>query len=125
MTRVAACQISLNIESPADNISRANQGISEAISQGAQILVLPELVNSGYAFTSVSEVQARSTTLDGELIASWKEIAHKNNVVIVAGLALTVDSRLYNASVVIDKSGLLGWYAKVHLFGEEHQFFKR
>jgi predicted amidohydrolase len=124
MTRVAACQISLDIENPAQNISRANQGISQAISQGAQIIVLPELTNSGYAFTSVSEVQERSTTLDGELITAWKEIAHKNDVVIVAGLALSVDSRLYNASVIIDKTGLLGWYAKVHLFGEEHQFFK-
>jgi predicted amidohydrolase len=121
---VAACQISLNIENPAENISRANQGISEAISQGAQIIVLPELTNSGYVFTSVSEVQERSTTLDGEIIAQWKEIAHKHDVVIVAGLALSVESRLYNASVIIDKSGLLGWYAKAHLFGEEHQFFK-
>ena len=124
MTRVAACQISLNIENPAENISRANQGISQAISQGAQIIVLPELTNSGYVFTSVSEVQERSTTLDGEIIAQWKEIAHKHDVVIVAGLALSVESRLYNASVIIDKSGLLGWYAKAHLFGEEHQFFK-
>ncbi|MFZ4123820.1 MAG: nitrilase-related carbon-nitrogen hydrolase [Candidatus Planktophila sp.] len=124
MTRVAACQISLNIENPAGNISHANQAISEAISQGAQIIVLPELTNSGYAFTSVSEVQERSTTLDGEIITHWKEIAQKSDVVIVAGLALSVESRLYNASVIIDKTGLLGWYAKVHLFGEEHQFFK-
>ena len=124
MTRVAACQISLSIENPAGNISHANQGIAEAISQGAQIIVLPELTNSGYVFTSVSEVQDRSTTLDGEIISQWKEIAHKNDVVIIAGLALSVESRLYNASVIIDKSGLLGWYAKAHLFGEEHQFFK-
>jgi predicted amidohydrolase len=124
MTRVAACQIALDIENPAQNIARANKAINDAIAQGAQIIVLPELVNSGYAFTSVSEVQDRSTTLDGELIAQWKEIAHKSDVVIVAGLALSVESRLYNASVVIDKTGLLGWYAKVHLFGEEHQFFK-
>ena len=69
MTRVAACQISLSIENPAGNISHANQGIAEAISQGAQIIVLPELTNSGYVFTSVSEVQDRSTTLDG---ATWQ-----------------------------------------------------
>ena len=51
MTRVAACQISLDIENPAQNIERANKAISDAISQGAQIIVLPELTNSGYAFT--------------------------------------------------------------------------
>lgn len=124
MTRVAACQISLDIENPAQNFARANKAIADAIVQGAQIIVLPELTNSGYAFTSVAEVQERSTTLDGELISHWKEIAHQSDVVIVAGLALSVDSRLYNASVVIDKSGLLGWYSKVHLFGDEHQFFK-
>jgi predicted amidohydrolase len=121
---VAACQISLNIENPVANISHANQGIAEAISHGAQIIVLPELTNSGYVFASVSEVQERSTTLEGEIIAQWREIAQKNDVVIVAGLALSVKSRLYNASVIIDKSGLLGWYAKAHLFGDEHQFFK-
>ena len=124
MTRVAACQISLNIENPTDNIARANKAIDNAISEGAKIIVLPELTNSGYAFTSVSEVQERSTTLDGEIIAQWKEISHKHDIVIIAGLALSVDSRLYNASVIIDKTGLLGWYAKTHLFGEEHQFFK-
>ena len=124
MTRVAACQISLDIENPAQNFARANKAIADSIVQGAQIIVLPELTNSGYAFTSVAEVQERSTTLDGELISHWKEIAHQSDVVIVAGLALSVDSRLYNASVVIDKSGLLGWYSKVHLFGDEHQFFK-
>ena len=124
MTRVAACQISLNIENPTDNIARANKAIDNAISEGAKIIVLPELTNSGYAFTSVSEVQERSTTLDGEIIAQWTEIAHKHDIVIIAGLALSVDSRLYNASVIIDKTGLLGWYAKTHLFGEEHQFFK-
>jgi len=124
MTRVAACQISLNIENPAENIARADKAIADAISQGAQIIVLPELTNSGYAFTSVSEVQERSTTLDGDIVEKWKKIASVNDVVIVAGLALSVDSRLYNASVIIDKTGLLGWYAKVHLFGEEHQFFK-
>lgn len=124
MTRVAACQISLNIENPTDNIAQANKAITNAISEGAKIIVLPELTNSGYAFTSVSEVQERSTTLDGEIIAQWKEIAHEHDIVIIAGLALSVDSRLYNASVIIDKTGLLGWYAKTHLFGEEHQFFK-
>jgi predicted amidohydrolase len=124
MTRVASCQISLDIDNPAQNIVRANKAIANAISQGAQIIVLPELTNSGYAFTSVAEVQERSTSLDGEIIGAWKDLAHKNDVVIVAGLALSVESRLYNASVIIDKSGLQGWYAKVHLFGEEHQFFK-
>ena len=124
MTRVASCQISLDIDNPAQNIVRANKAIADAISQGAQIIVLPELTNSGYAFTSVAEVQERSTTLAGEIIGAWKDVAHNNDVVIVAGLALSVESRLYNASAVIDKSGLLGWYAKAHLFGEEHQFFK-
>ena len=93
MTRVAACQISLDIENPAQNFARANKAIADAIVQGAQIIVLPELTNSGYAFTSVAEVQERSTTLDGELISHWKEIAHQSDVVIVAGLALSVDSR--------------------------------
>ena len=39
MTRVAACQISLDIENPAENIARANKAIAEAVAQGAQIIV--------------------------------------------------------------------------------------
>lgn len=124
MVRIAVCQLYLDIERPELCSTTATTAIENSIRSGAQIVVLPELCNSGYNFVSKDEVAKRCVKLDGPLIASWKLIATQNNVVIVAGLAIEENGRFWNASVIIDHSGLLGWYAKAHLFGTESEFFE-
>lgn len=123
MVRVCVSQIELDIENPDQNVAYANQAISEAAKDGADLVVLPELVNSGYVFRSIDELHARAATLDGTLIRSWIEIAVDTGITVVSGLALRIEETFYNAAVVIDKTGLLGWYGKVHLFGDEVKYF--
>jgi predicted amidohydrolase len=124
MVRIAVCQLRLDIENPAMCCEAATDALRSAIDGGAHIIVLPELSNSGYNFASKEEVAERSVRLNSSLIADWKMIAKESDVVIIAGLAIEDENELWNASVVIDKSGLLGWYAKVHLFGDEPKYFK-
>ena len=95
-----------------------------ASQSNAQLVVLPELVNSGYMFNNLDEVRERATTLDGAVIQGWVELAKDLRIIIVAGLALYVENKFLNASVVLDESGLRGWYAKAHLFGDEPKFFQ-
>lgn len=124
MVRIAVCQLRLNIENPAMCCEAATAALRSAIDGGAHIIVLPELSNSGYNFASKEEVAERSVRLNSSLIADWKMIAKESDVVIIAGLAIDDENELWNASVMIDISGLLGWYAKVHLFGDEPRYFK-
>lgn len=123
MVRIAVCQLPLNIENQNENINLANAAIYEAAAQGAQLIVLPELTNSGCIFRNIAELEERAITLDGALLKEWAALAERLNVVLVAGLALKESGNFYNSSVIIDSTGLRGWYKKVHLWGDEIDFF--
>ncbi len=123
MLRIAVCQLPLNIENFEENIKLANSAIRNAGSQGAKLVVLPELTNSGYVFRSLVELDERATTLDGPIIKAWVSLAEQLNLVLVAGLAIKDEGLLYNSSVIIDPSGFRGWYKKVHMWNDERNFF--
>jgi predicted amidohydrolase len=123
MVRIATAQLFLDVTNPQDCVDVSTLAIKTAISAGAKIIVLPELSNSGYLFESHDEVKLSAATLDSPFILEWLEIARVNDVVIIAGINLFEDEKNWNASVIIDSSGLLGWYAKAHLFGDEARYF--
>lgn len=123
MVRIAVCQLPLSIENQNENINLANAAINEAAGQGAQLIVLPELTNSGCIFRNIAELEERATTLDGALLKEWAALAEQLNVILVAGLAIKESGNFYNSSVIIDSTGLRGWYKKVHLWGDECDFF--
>lgn len=123
MLRIAVCQLPLDIEDPGKNITMANSAILEASVQGAKLVVLPELTNSGYVFRTIAELEERATTIDGAIVKEWISLAEKLNLVLVGGLAIKDNDHFYNVSVIIDSSGLRGWYKKVHLWNDEVDFF--
>jgi len=121
--KIAVCQLPLNIETPDENLRLAESAIRQAAASGAELVVLPELTNSGYVFRSLEEVKERATTLDGPVIAKWSELAREFGITIVGGLAINHDETFFNTSVIIDESGLRGWYKKVHFWNDEPDFF--
>lgn len=123
MLKIAVCQLPIDIEDPGGNISLAKSAIHDAASKGAQLVVLPELTNSGSTFRDLSELDERATTLDGALIKQWVEYAKQLDIVLVGGLAIKEGGAFFNASVIIDSSGFRGWYKKVHLWNDEIDFF--
>ena len=123
MLTIAVCQLPLDIEDVKENITMANAAIHEACARGAKLVVLPELTNSGYVFRTLAELEDRATTLDGSIIKEWISIAGKLELVLVAGLAIKDRGSFFNCSVIIDSSGLRGWYKKVHLWNDEVDFF--
>lgn len=123
MLRIAVCQLPLNIDSPEDNLRLAESAIREAVGKGAALVVLPELTNSGYVFQTLAEVKERATTLDGPIVQKWSELARELDITIVGGLAIDEGGTFFNTSVIIDESGLRGWYKKVHFWNDEPDFF--
>jgi predicted amidohydrolase len=58
VTVVACCQIAPALGDPAANRELAADAVSRAAAQGAAVVVLPELVSSGYVFESRAEAKA-------------------------------------------------------------------
>jgi predicted amidohydrolase len=67
-TVVACCQVAPALADPAANRELAAHAISHAAAQGASVVVLPELVSSGYVFESRAEAQASAETADGATV---------------------------------------------------------
>ena len=122
--RVASCQVAPDVERPDQNAELARAAIAGAVDAGAQIVVLPELANSGYVFSSIEEARAVAITPDGELLAAWAREAARAEAVVVGGFCeLGADGRLHNSSALVDGDGVRAVYRKLHLWGEEPRWF--
>jgi predicted amidohydrolase len=90
----------------------------------ADLVVLPELCNSGYNFESPQ--QARETAEDinnSDFIRFLESLCRKNNLHIVSGFNEQCNDRLYNTAVLVGPEGYLGRYRKMHLFMYEKDYF--
>jgi predicted amidohydrolase len=107
------------------NVKKSLTMIEEASKKGANLIVLPELANSGYVFNSREEAFKLSEEIPGgKTTKAWMDSAKKNNVYIVAGINERDDNLLYNSSVIIGPTGYIGTFRKVHLWNEENLFFE-
>jgi predicted amidohydrolase len=122
--RVASCQFATDVEHPDQSAARTRDAIREAIAGGAQIVVVPELTNSGYVFRAQEEARAAATTADGALLGGWAQEAVRADAVVIGGFCeLGDDGRLYNSSALVDRDGVQAVYRKLHLWAEENRWF--
>ena len=89
------------------------------------LLVLPELANSGYLFEDREELEMVSETADGKgvFLSSLISIAAEQHACIVCGFAERAPEGIYNSAAAITENGVLALYRKVHLFYTEKDFF--
>lgn len=107
------------------NVRRSIELIEEAVGKGADLVVLPELCNSGYVFESREEAFALSEEIPtGETTAAWMALAARTGIHIVAGINEREGTLLYNASVLVGPQGHVGTFRKLHLWNEENLFFE-
>jgi len=93
--------------------------------QDADLVVLPELANSGYNFTSSKQAFDLSEPLDKSAFVDYLvSFAKSFNLHIVTGFNEREGSDLFNSSLLISPSGIMGKYRKIHLFMNEKSFFK-
>jgi len=122
---VACVQMAPEVGNKARNLERSLQCIEQAAAEGAKIIVLPELSNSGYAFRSREEAFSLAEEIPGgPSTQAWIEAAMRLKVHVVAGIAERSGNKLYNAAVTVGPQGHLATYRKLHLWGEEHLYFE-
>jgi predicted amidohydrolase len=114
--QIACCQIAPNVDDPAGSVAAARQAIAAAVAEGAQIVLLPELANSGYVFRSIEEVRAAAVPADDDVLASWAREAARGDAIVVSGFCERAsDGRVYNSVALLDGSGVLVVYRKLQL----------
>ena len=90
-----------------------------------QLLVLPELCNSGYNFSSLAEAEKTAEPAhDSHFIRFLQQKANELNCHIVSGFNELEGQTLFNSSVLVNKHGLQGLYRKIHLFNTEKLYFQ-
>jgi predicted amidohydrolase len=124
--RIACCQIEPDVASAESSAARARAALAAAIDQKAQIVVLPELCNSGYVFRSTAEARAAAVPADGPLLAGWAEEAARGDAVVIGGFCeLAEDGETFNSAAVVDRDGVVAIYRKLHLWDQEARWFVR
>ena len=124
MTRIACQQLAPVIGDLAANRMIALAGIHEAVDSHADVVVLPELITSGYMFDSPQEAAAVAIGRGHEILVEWAEEAARANIVLAGGFCeLGDDGRIYNSAALFDATGLRAVYRKLHLWDREKLVF--
>ena len=104
------------------NIDRALRLIGR---KRADLIVLPELFNTGYNFRNRREVVSVAEPIpEGGTTQALREFSKRDGTLVVAGIAERRGTTLYNSAVVVGDGKYLGTYRKIHLFSNEKKFFK-
>ncbi|RLB84961.1 MAG: acyltransferase [Deltaproteobacteria bacterium] len=119
--RVALYQSNPVFGSVEQNVRDATQVLSNL---DVDLVVLPELFNTGYQFISKEETASLAEKIpSGYTCRSMIELAKENKFYIVFGMAERAAGKVYNSGVLVGPSGFIGCYRKTHLFYEEKLFF--
>jgi predicted amidohydrolase len=125
VTRIICQQLAPRIGDLGFNQAQALRAIRDAADAGADIVVLPELATSGYVFGSREEAASVAISPGDPLFSEWSSVAARGPSIVIGGFCEQGDDgRLYNSVAVVDGSGVLGVYRKLHLWDREKLFFE-
>jgi predicted amidohydrolase len=98
--------------------------VGRAAQLGADLVVLPELVTSGYVFTDADEARSHAESATGPTVSLFAQLSADHQIMIIGGWCERADSdRLYNSAAVLDRGELLANYRKTHLWDREKLIF--
>src|SRR6266571_4983455 len=86
-SRVACIQMGPALGQIDKNLRRSLDLCSQAVRNGARLLVLPELCSSGYAFQTVLEARQASEEIPtGPTSSAWVSFCRDHRAYLVAGI---------------------------------------
>ena len=107
---------------PEANLTRIASFVGAAVSQGADMVVLPEMVTTGYFVAEVLNKVAEP--IPGPTTSRLGEIARANGVYIACGMLEREAQKFYNSAVLMSPTGsLVGSYRKVHLWADDNKYY--
>jgi predicted amidohydrolase len=121
--RVALYQFDPDFGKVDANLQKVETALSQA-ETNADLWVLPELFATGYTFGSADEVGELAEELEGPTFERVRDWAKKLDTAIAYGFAEVDAGHLYNSGAIVDATGVLLHYRKLHLFSREMLCFE-
>nr|NQU91654.1 carbon-nitrogen hydrolase [Bacteroidota bacterium] len=91
---------------------------------GSDLIVLPELANSGYNFKGSDQAFELSEIPEASVfIERLHRFCKTSDCHVVTGFNERSGDNIYNSSFLINQSGITGSYRKLHLFNNEKNYF--
>ncbi len=123
--KIGYLQFKPELGKPKQNTDKVESFICE---EKFDLLVIPELANSGYLFQEKDELKKVSENPEnGKFCAMLKKISKTKNAHIVAGFceeaAQDGEKIYYNSSILVFPDGEYRIYRKTHLFCDEKKIF--
>ena len=121
--RVAVGQMDLLIGDVEENLIRVRGLLEKAEKSDIEVLVLPELCNSGYAFKSIGEANGSSELIPEGPVSRELLTWSGGGRLVVAGICERTPKGLYNSAAVLGNGEHIATYHKIHLFLHEQNWF--
>ena len=112
---IACVQTDVTIADVPANQKRVLKALAEAGNRGADLVVFPECMLSGYAYDSRDQAIPHAKSIDDPVFAELAQSAAEHDLHLTLGFLEKDGSRLFNASALVGPGGVVGHYRKIHL----------
>ncbi len=123
--RIAVAQYEPHVGELEGNLAQAVRWATVAATQGADLIVLPELASSGYVFADADEAQRCAEDPDGgPTVTALRDVCAAHGCHVVAGLNERDGDCRHNSAILVGPAGRLATYRKLHLYYDEQSWFE-
>lgn len=119
---IAALQMDASPAPTRERLATADRLVRKAHELGAQLVVLPEVFNTGYGYTD-SNYEC-TETLEGPTVTWMKETARELDIHLAGSLFLLDENEIYNALLLFAPDGRMWRYDKLYPGGWERAYFR-
>ncbi len=109
------------------NIDISTRLVEEAVRQGAELVVLPECMDTGYLFNSAEHCRALAEPVpDGAFVSAMSALARKHGIFLASGITEwdPVRERIFNSGIMLDRDGQVAiHYHKQFLATHDQNWF--
>ena len=113
---IAGVQMDVKIGEVAANLDKMIARLKETRAEGAEITIFPECALTGYCFDSLEEACQYTEPIPGPSAQAMIDAcAELGGMAVFGMLEQAGDAGVFNAAVMVNGSGVLGSYRKVHL----------
>jgi len=122
--KIGYVQLAPELGNPESTRDKVNQLLSQI--EDVDLIVLPELCNSGYKFESREQALSLAEPIDkSPFLDLISQHCARLDAHVATGLNEVEDDKLFNTSVLMGPGGFVGKYRKLHLFWDEFDIFEK